>query len=157
EAYAHRDVPFERLVTELKPERDLRYNPLFQVMLVLQNGANVPVKAGGATFQAFSVDTGISKYDLTLNLEEGAEGLQGWFEYSNALFDHSTIERISAAFRTLMKAVVEASAKPISDLMPHAEVLTRGPALADPPGGTTTLAEHEFGRLTESRPGAQSA
>ena len=98
EAYAHQDVPFEKLVEELKPERDPSRNPLFQVMMVLQNAADPALKLPGLTIERSSGETGTAMFDLTLELEERAEGIAGSFEYSTDLFDDATIERMIGHF-----------------------------------------------------------
>jgi amino acid adenylation domain-containing protein len=106
EAYAHSDVPFERLVKELRPDRDLNRNPLFQVMLVLQNlepdGRDLP----GLASRAFPISKQFSKFDLTLFAREQTDGLRVTFEYNTDLFDGTTIERLCGHFQNLLEAVV---------------------------------------------------
>ena len=87
EAYDNQDVPFERLVDVLKIERSLSHSPLFQVMFVLQNNTNFSLELPDLTFQAEPLDYRIAKFDLTLELHETNEGLQGSLEYRTALFD----------------------------------------------------------------------
>ena len=65
-AYAHQDLPFEKLVEELQPQRDLSHNPLFQVMFALQNTPRSDMKLHGLTLSSFQVDNGTSRFDLTL-------------------------------------------------------------------------------------------
>jgi amino acid adenylation domain-containing protein len=112
--YAHQDVPFEQLVEVLRPERDPSYSPLFQVMLVLQNA---PMKAAlpGMTVTPAGVDTGTAKFDLTLFLEEGAEGLTGSLEYNSDLFSPA-ITRMIGHFRTLLEAAVADPDQPVARL-----------------------------------------
>jgi len=105
-AYAHQDLPFERLVEELQPERDLSYNPLFQVVFALQS---VPMEAPtlpGLTVTLLEVDNRTAKFDLTLELWERAEGLYGRLEYNTDLFEAGTIERMAKHFRTLLEGIV---------------------------------------------------
>ena len=78
-AYEHQDVPFEKLVEQLKPERNLSHSPLFQVVFALQNAPAAPLKLEGLTATALAVDNGTAKFDLTLSLQEEAGELKGWF------------------------------------------------------------------------------
>jgi amino acid adenylation domain-containing protein len=103
-AYAHPDMPFERLVAELSPERDASHSPLFQVMFVLHNADGVSEVSKVSGNQEFS--NGTSKFDLTLVLSETRNGLAGLFEYSTDLFEVETIRRMSGHFRTLLEAIV---------------------------------------------------
>jgi natural product biosynthesis luciferase-like monooxygenase protein len=113
-AYGHQDLPFERLVEELQPERDLSRNPLFQVMFALQTprGLELP----GLAVSPVEVHTGTSKFDLTLTVEERPEGLAGSFEYSTDLFDAATMERMAGHFRTLLEGAVADPDAPLSRL-----------------------------------------
>ncbi|MEG4588312.1 amino acid adenylation domain-containing protein [Microcoleus sp. MOSTC5] len=109
EAYAHQELPLEQLMEELQPQRDLSYNPLFQVSLVLQN-APLPIQhLPGMTLTVLEVDNQTSKFDLTLNLEEKPDGISALFEYSTDLFDAATIGRMAGHFQTLLE---EMSANP---------------------------------------------
>jgi aspartate racemase len=94
-AYAHQDLPFEKLVEELQVERDLSRNPLFQVMFVLQNAPISALEFRGLSLTPLEVHNGTAKFDLTLELEESAEGIRGWFEYNTDLFDTLTITRMT--------------------------------------------------------------
>ena len=76
-AYSHQDLPFEKLVERLHPERDLSRHPLFQVMLVLQNAPVPDIKLPGLTMKIEELDSGTSKFDLTVRLTETAEGIMG--------------------------------------------------------------------------------
>jgi len=103
-AYAHQDVPFEMLVDELQPERDLSRTPLFQVMFVLQN-APMPLQGqSGLTFSPLEVDSRTAKFDLTLFMVETAQGLSGAWEYNTDLFDGDTMRRLVGHFQVLLKA-----------------------------------------------------
>ncbi len=104
DAWAHQEVPFERLVEELAPERNLAYTPLFQVVLGLQNAPWEVPRLRGPEFQPRAVDTGTSRFDLTLLLEERGEALAGTLEYSTALFDRTTVRRLLGHFRNLLSA-----------------------------------------------------
>ena len=91
-AYAHPDLPFERLVAELAPDRDPSRMPLFQVMFILHNseGVSQVSKVSGNR----ELETGTSKFDLTLILSENEKGLDGLIEYSTDLFEAATIRRL---------------------------------------------------------------
>ena len=105
EAYAHQDLPLEQLVEELQPQRDLSYNPLFQVSFVLQN-APLPIQhLPGMTLTVLEVDNQTSKFDLTVNLEEKPDGISANFEYSTDLFDAATICRMAGHFQTLLEEI----------------------------------------------------
>ncbi|RUL78905.1 non-ribosomal peptide synthetase [Dyella choica] len=116
EAYAHQDVPFEQLVEALQPERHTSYAPLFQVMLVLQNVPMDGMALPGLSLSLKESESVTSKFDLTLTLIESQEGLQGSFEYSTALFDACTIERMAGHFSRLLHAIVAAPERPVGEL-----------------------------------------
>jgi amino acid adenylation domain-containing protein len=116
-AYAHQEMPFERLVEELRPAREMSHAPLFQVMLVLQKGAHERVRLGDVDAQVRGVEVGAAKFDLTLMLEEPEEGaLAGWLEYNTDLFDAATIERLAGHFTRLLEALVADPRQRISAL-----------------------------------------
>ncbi|HZB43822.1 MAG TPA: amino acid adenylation domain-containing protein, partial [Pyrinomonadaceae bacterium] len=115
-AYAHQDVPFERVVEELQPERELSHAPLFQVMFALQNAPVPSVATPGLSLGPVEVETGTSMFDLSLSLEETARGLAGVFEYSTDLFDAATVERMSSHFRNLLEGVAANAGQRLSEL-----------------------------------------
>ncbi|WP_445302295.1 amino acid adenylation domain-containing protein [Microcoleus sp. F4-D5] len=113
-AFAHQDLPFEKLVEALHPERNLGQNPLFQVAFVLQ-----PPMSGVDSMLNWSqldIDTETAKFDLTLELQETSEGLVGRFEYSTDLFDAETIERMVGHFQTLLEGIVAHPDQKIAEL-----------------------------------------
>jgi len=116
DAYAHQDLPFEKLVAELQPARNLSYSPVFQVMFILQNTRTPATQADSLRFAQQDIDAGSSKLDLTLNLQETADGCAGWVEYSTDIFDRSTIERLLDQFQFLLRSVVENPSTPLSEL-----------------------------------------
>jgi amino acid adenylation domain-containing protein len=118
EAYAHQDIPFEKLVEELKVERSLSHTPLFQVMLTLQNTpSGGGVELGGVTIHNREAETGTSRFDLTLILHETGDGaLAGVAEYATALFDAGTIQRMTAHLNALLRAAGETPDAPLSTL-----------------------------------------
>jgi amino acid adenylation domain-containing protein len=106
-AFAHQDVPFEKLLEILQLPRDPSRTPLFQALLVLQNFP--PARADlstGVRLTGMAVGSEKSDYDLALWLGEGPDGIAGTFEYSTDLFDEATIERLAAQLRTLLEAAV---------------------------------------------------
>jgi amino acid adenylation domain-containing protein len=102
-AYAHPDFPFERLVAELAPERDLSRTPLFQVMFVLADPEGVSQVAKLSSNP--ETGTGTSKFDLTLFMAETEDGLEGVMEYSADLFEAPTIQRLCGHYGTLLEAL----------------------------------------------------
>jgi amino acid adenylation domain-containing protein len=107
DADSFQDVPFETLVEELQPERDTSRHPIFQVIFSMQNQPQEPLRLGDLKIDVISGLGVSSRYDLSLYLEEKPEGIQGYFEYATALFDRSTIERLSHHFAVLLEAIVE--------------------------------------------------
>jgi amino acid adenylation domain-containing protein len=106
-AFAHQELPFEKLVDALQPERHLSYSPVFQVMFaLLKDPLAVREFAGLAVHQVQPFQARASRYDLVFYLTETEEGLSGLFEYNTDLFDASTIERMSRHFHNLLQALV---------------------------------------------------
>ncbi|WP_424921284.1 amino acid adenylation domain-containing protein [Streptomyces sp. wa1] len=110
-AYAHQDVPFERLVDALDPVRAQNHHPLFQTMLVLQNHADAAVDLPGLTVTEQPVHTGISKFDLTFTFTEKHDGtgrpagLDGVLEFSTELFGHATAHALAARLTRLLASL----------------------------------------------------
>jgi amino acid adenylation domain-containing protein/thioester reductase-like protein len=116
-AYAHQDLPFERLVEELQPERHLSYTPLFQVMLVLQNAPMPPLELAGVTLDTLDLDPGTAKFDLMLNVTEDEDGgLSGVLEYSSDLFDRDRMARLLKHFAVLLEGASADPGQPLSRL-----------------------------------------
>ena len=116
DAYAHQDLPFEKLVERLQPERDLSRSPLFQVWFALQNAPRAEFKLAGLDLRSLEVHNGTSKFDLGLFVVEKPDGLSCMVEYSTDLFDESTIERLLGHFRTLLEAIAANPDQPIGRL-----------------------------------------
>nr|QEO74483.1 condensation domain-containing protein [uncultured bacterium] len=106
DAFAHQDVPFEMLVEELRPNWGLSYNPLFQVMFLFQNAPRSSLKLPGLTLTDLEVDSGGSKFDLSLSMIETPAGLSGFIEYSRDLFEAQTVRRMLGHFESLLEGVV---------------------------------------------------
>ncbi|HVR97232.1 MAG TPA: amino acid adenylation domain-containing protein, partial [Thermoanaerobaculia bacterium] len=115
-AYAHEDLPFEKIVEELQPERDMSRNPLFQVMCVLQNQPRESLPAGDLRMSPFSIQLGIAKFDLTLFWYEEQGWLSGLLEYNTDLFDHSTALRFFQHYERLLESVLADPGRPLSTL-----------------------------------------
>ncbi|WP_404370386.1 non-ribosomal peptide synthase/polyketide synthase [Corallococcus coralloides] len=116
EAYAHQDVPFEKLVDALKPERQLSVNPLFQVALTLQNAPLPPLRLPGLVLDAQPVDNRTSKTDLSLIAMEVPQGMRLTAEYNTDLFDPGSIQRLLAHLRTLLEGAVAEPGRRVSEL-----------------------------------------
>ncbi|MCG3119505.1 MAG: D-alanine--poly(phosphoribitol) ligase subunit 1 [bacterium] len=105
-AYAHQDVPFEKLVEELRPERNLSTSPFFQTMFIYQNVPRRDMQLPGLQFEALASPGGTAKFDLTLTLYEQADGLAGVMEYNTDLFDAATIQRLLGHYERLLQSIV---------------------------------------------------
>ncbi|MEH2324927.1 MAG: amino acid adenylation domain-containing protein [Nostoc sp.] len=115
-AYSHQDLPFEKLVEELHPERDLSRHPLFQVVFSLQNTPIEALELPGLKLSLFDFDSKIAKLDLEFHLWRDLETLKGQVEYSTDLFDQSTITRMLGHFQILLESIVANPKQRISDL-----------------------------------------
>jgi amino acid adenylation domain-containing protein len=125
EAYSHQDLPFEQLVEALQPERSLSYSPLFQIMFTFQPAtaegvlsedqahrtSDVDNTSEPVTWQSIQRSQRISKFDLTLSIQETADGLVTSWEYSRDLFAPATIQRITKQFQILLEGIIE----PVTD------------------------------------------
>ncbi|MFF1925985.1 amino acid adenylation domain-containing protein, partial [Streptomyces sp. NPDC058221] len=121
-AYAHQDLPFERLVEEVRPARSLSRHPLFQVMLTLNNTPAPRPELPGLRTRIHEVDTAAAKFDLSFGFTErpgtGEDGafLDGTLEFGRDLFDSATARRITEWFLTLTAHAVDAPDTPVGDL-----------------------------------------
>ncbi|HSE17131.1 MAG TPA: amino acid adenylation domain-containing protein, partial [Pyrinomonadaceae bacterium] len=115
-AYAHQDLPFERLVEELQPQRSLSHSPLFQVLFIFQQSLREALELREIAATPLDTETSTAKFDLTLSLEEAEASLIASFEYNSDLFDAETIRRMAGHFRTLLNGIVSDPTQPISRL-----------------------------------------
>ncbi|MEE8587085.1 MAG: amino acid adenylation domain-containing protein [Acidobacteriota bacterium] len=116
-AFDCQDVPFERLVEELHPERDLSRSPLFQVQFVLQSAdLGREYRLPGLSLRPFPVDDRTAQFDLTLDVSESEGGLRGWIRYNRDLFDRSSIARLERHFRCLTASITANPQQTISRL-----------------------------------------
>ncbi|HEY0095524.1 MAG TPA: condensation domain-containing protein, partial [Archangium sp.] len=105
-AYEHQEIPFEKLVEELQPQRDPSRPPLFQVMFALQNMPIPELKLEGLEISPLESEGGISKFDLSLFMQEAPEGLRASLEYNTDLFEPATITRMAEHLQVLLAAAV---------------------------------------------------
>ena len=115
EAYANREFPFEKLVAELQPDRDMSRTPLFQVMFDLQR-LPTPMNPPGLSVAFVESDSGIAKFDLSLLLRETDQGIIGGWEYSTQLFERDTIVRMQRHYLVLLDSVMGDSSQRVSSL-----------------------------------------
>ncbi|HZI07435.1 MAG TPA: amino acid adenylation domain-containing protein, partial [Archangium sp.] len=105
-AFSHQELPFEKLVEALAPERELSRPPLFQVMLVHQQGLALERALPGLTLRPLPVDGGTAKFDLTLYVTEGEQGLETALEYNADLFEQETAARMLGHLEVLLEGLV---------------------------------------------------
>lgn len=115
-AYTHQDVPFEKLVEELEPERSLSHTPLFQVMFALQNAALGELELPELHLGMLKTDSATAKFDLFLSMHDSGERLDGSLEYNSDLFEAATIARMEGHFQALLEAVVAQSHERVGEL-----------------------------------------
>ena len=125
DGYEHQDLPFEKLVEELKPERSLSYSPLFQVMFVLQNAPERALSFEGLSVSRVRTGSETAKFDLTLSVHETAQGLTGSLQYNTDLFEAATVTRLLKHFETLLRGIVDDPKQRISELPILTEVERR--------------------------------
>jgi acyl carrier protein len=104
-AYAHQQLPFEKLVEALQPQRSLSHSPLFQVMIVLQNTPAESLRLPGLTLTALPVEHYTAHFDLLLSLTETDEGISGSLQYKEDLFNASTAEQMASHYQTLLAGI----------------------------------------------------
>src|SRR6185369_16360694 len=115
-AYAHQDIPFEKLVEELHPQRSLSHQPLFQVAFQLQNGSFEPLTLEGLKVRGLKHHVETAKFDLTLSLMQSERGLSGGVQYSTALFERESIKRMVQHFEQLLESIVASVEQPVQEL-----------------------------------------
>ncbi|HKV09275.1 MAG TPA: amino acid adenylation domain-containing protein, partial [Thermoanaerobaculia bacterium] len=162
-AYAHQDLPFEKLVDELAPLRDMSYAPVFQALFVYQNAPLEPLKATAAlselTLQPFGADEGVARFDLTLVVTEIGSGLGIHLDYNAALFEDSTARRLLRLFGGWMERVAAEPERPLGDLPlldeeEHRQVVLAGNATALPRAGEELSLHGLFARQAAATPEA---
>ncbi|HEY4460884.1 MAG TPA: amino acid adenylation domain-containing protein, partial [Pseudonocardiaceae bacterium] len=158
DAYAHQDLPFERLVEALRPERSPSHNPLVQVLFVLQNAP-----AGGARWPGLHASAlaeqpagATARFDITLSVRESADGLHANIEYNTDLFDEATIARLVRSYETVLTGAVEDPDRRVWELavLPEEELRAQatrtGPAVEYPRTNLTELLARQARRTPDA-------
>jgi amino acid adenylation domain-containing protein/non-ribosomal peptide synthase protein (TIGR01720 family) len=114
-AYAHQDLPFEKLVDEIHPQRDLARTPIFQSLLILLNTPGKALDIPGLGISELAIDNATAKFEMTLYMVQEEEGLAGYLEYNSDLFDAATVRRFLDHFRTLTGGVAADPGQPLSE------------------------------------------
>ena len=121
-AYEHQDLPFEKLVSELQPQRSLSHNPLFQVMFTFQNlptekseksRVEAAARSDEETAESAGLEVKLSKFDLTLAMTQTDTGLSAVFEYATHLFEEETIERLAGHFVNTLEYLLRNPDRPV--------------------------------------------
>ncbi|MBX8605651.1 amino acid adenylation domain-containing protein [Pseudomonas cichorii] len=115
-AYAHQELPFEKVVESLAIPRDMSRSPLFQVLFVLQNTALEALTLPGLEIDSFAIESTTAKFDLSLELYPSPQGYQMRWEYNSDLFDADTIERMAIHFETLAHSAISDPKQPVQRL-----------------------------------------
>ncbi|MBA3469565.1 MAG: amino acid adenylation domain-containing protein [Herpetosiphonaceae bacterium] len=115
-AYAHQDLPYEKLIEDLRIERNISYNPLFQVMFNFRNDFGFNGTHGDLTIDAQMLENGTSKFDLTLDVSHCGDDLLLWVEYSTELFEQATIIRMLGHFQVLLHSIISDPDQQLRDL-----------------------------------------
>jgi amino acid adenylation domain-containing protein len=115
-AFSNQDVPFEKLVEELNPERKTNCTPLFQAMFALQNSPTPDIAVEGLRLTPIKLPATKAKFDLTLEAEEESEGIHLCLEYATELFTPETIRRVLGHFQNLLNAIIADPAQRITEL-----------------------------------------
>lgn len=116
EAFSNQELPFEKVVAAVKPERSLSYNPIFQTVFALQPNSENSLNVPGLEIQPIKTGSLTSKFDLFLSAKETRDGLAITVEYSADLFDVATIKRLIGHYRNLLEAIVVSPNLRISEL-----------------------------------------
>ena len=115
-AYAHQDMPLERLVEALQPERSLSYMPLFQVAFVMQNAPMGKLELPNLSLNLLKIENNTAKFDLALSVQETESGLLGEWEFNTDLFDATTITGMARCFQTLLENIVANPQRNIAEI-----------------------------------------
>ncbi len=124
-AYAHQDLPFEKLVEELQPDRSVRHHPVFQVMFNFRDFPPAMVEIPGVRLEDMKVERGTALFDLSLALVRGPEGITCGFGYSTDLFDAATIARLGSHYRALLESAVAEPDRRLSETSPWSDAERR--------------------------------
>ncbi len=113
-AYDHQDIPFERLVDTLQPERDRSRTPLFQVMMVLQNAPREELKLPGLQMEIMDIPLDTAKFDISLVSEQSEEGITIRWEYLSDLYSEETIRQLNTHYRNILCRICRNQHQPLS-------------------------------------------
>jgi len=115
-AFTHQDVPFEKLVEELRPERSLGRSPVFQVMFVLQDETKAELKLPDVKVNPVEAETATAKFELSLGVTEKLEAMDVWLSYSTDLFEPASIKAMLRDYENILRALVHDREQRISEL-----------------------------------------
>ena len=157
--YAHQEIPFELLLAELQPERDLSRTPLFQTMLVVQNAPMPPLQLAGLQLDLLPLPSTRSNFDLTIWITEHGDRLEATFDYNTDLFDQPTIARLAGHWQTLLAAGItdpsrHLSALPLLTPAERHQLLTGWNTPATTPDGEATCLHQLFEQQAGTAPEA---
>src|SRR5262249_54481204 len=116
EALSHQEVPFEKIVEKLRPNRTPNQHPLFQVSFTFLKKSAVQLQLCEVSAEEVEINTGLARLDIHLVIEEENGRLKGHIDYNSVLFDATTIERMVGHFQTLLESIVANPDQRISDL-----------------------------------------
>ncbi|HEY0639758.1 MAG TPA: amino acid adenylation domain-containing protein, partial [Pseudonocardiaceae bacterium] len=158
DAYAHQDVPFEKLVEVLRPHRSLSHPPLVQVLFDLQNLAREPLRLAGLRTRTVDLEQRAARFDLVVSMIEDTGGLHTEIQYNSDLFDGSTVRRLLTHWRRLIDQVLATPARPVGSLSllsdgEHRQVVAgwNRTARATPPrSGLAELFEEQAARTPDA-------
>ncbi len=158
EAYSNQDVPFEKLVEQLQPERDFKRGPLFEVEVVLQNTPREELRAAGVEMRVEESETTVAKFDLTLRASESKGGLEGAVVYATELYEETSMRRMAGQLRLVLEAMVRDAEEAVGEvsLLSEAErqqVVVEWNDTHGPRGGEQSVHE-AFDRQAERVPEA---
>lgn len=122
-AYAHQDLPFEQLVSELQPNRSLTQAPFFRVWFVLQNAPMPPLELPELALDVTDLETGLVRHDLKLDLTETGDQLSGFFEYKTAIFDMELIAHLHSRYEQILQQVTTDPNLQLSQIQQHLQQL----------------------------------
>ncbi len=117
DAYTYQELPFDKLLEELKPERDVSRTPLFQTMLIFHNTQKVELELPGLKMKQIDVESGMAPFDLRLQLAEAEDEIKGGFDYNSALFKNSTIKRLGVHLLNVLEAISLVPEEKVSDIV----------------------------------------
>src|SRR5215217_3973042 len=147
-AYAHQEFPFDKLVEELQPQRDLSHMPIIQAMFALQNTPDESIEWAGLTINSVNIVSGTTQFDLSLNVWDKGSALKGYLAYRSDLFDASTIKRMLTHFQTLLESIANNPDERVSAL----SLLTEEERHVVLSSVAVTRTTHEASYVTDVKP-----